>query len=337
MRNHHALKPAEIRLISAPAAERALDYPSLIQALREGHRAGVAASERLLIVQPGSGGEQDHLLTYAAWQHGRALGVKLASVFPGNAERNLPTIASVFILFDGQTGAPLAVIEAGPLTQRKTGADSALGADYLARRDVRTLLMVGAGKQAPAMVEAHRTVRPGLTRVLIWNRTPAAAQRLAACLKGQRIDAASIADLEAAAGTADVICCATASRTPILKGAWIKPGTHVDLVGSFTPEMRETDDALMRRARIYVDSRWFTLGVAGDLLQPIRDGVISEADIAGDLFDLAQGKTAGRQGDSEITVFKNGGGGHLDLMTAQLIYARTGRKSHRGKQDAAAH
>ncbi|MGH7106320.1 MAG: hypothetical protein ACREFT_07405, partial [Acetobacteraceae bacterium] len=145
--------PAEIRLISAQAAERALDYPSLIQALREGHRAGVAASERLLIVQPGSGGAHDHLLTYAAWQRGRALGVKVASVFPGNAETNLPTIASVFILFDGQTGVPLAVIEANPLTQRKTGADSALGADYLARRDACTLLMVGAGKQAPAMIE----------------------------------------------------------------------------------------------------------------------------------------------------------------------------------------
>ncbi len=328
-------RPA-IRLISAHAAERALDYPSLIQALREGHRAGVAASERLLIVQPGSAREHDHLLTYAAWQRGLALGVKLASVFPGNAEKNLPTIASVFVLFDGQSGAPLAVIDANPLTQRKTGADSALGADYLARRDARTLLMIGAGRQAPAMVEAHRSVRPRLARVLIWNRTAQAASLLAAHLKRQGIDAASVSDLEAAAGTADVICCATASRMPVLKGAWVKPGTHVDLVGSFTPEMRESDDALMRRARIYVDSRRYTLGVAGDLLQPIHDGVISEADIAGDLFDLTQEKVRGRGSDSEITVFKNGGGGHLDLMTAQLVYARAVRKSPRGKQDAAA-
>ena len=275
-----------------------------------------------------------HLLLLAAWQRGQALGVKLASVFPANAERGMPTIASVFVLFDGETGAPLAVIEATPLTIRKTAADSALGADYLARRDVRTLLMIGAGKQAPSQIEAHRTVRPSLARILVWNRTASAAEALAARLRAQGLAAETTTDLEAAARSADVICCATASRSPILRGAWLAPGTHVDLVGSFTPEMREADDEVMRRGRLYVDSRWFTAGVAGDIVQPMRDGVITKADIAGDLFDLTQDKVSGRQSDAEITIFKNGGGGHLDLMAATLVYERAGRNIHSGVHDA---
>lgn len=313
-----------IRFIDAATTERVLDLPSLVEALREGHRAGVDASERMLLVQNSAHGEPDHLLTLAAWQRGEALGVKLVTVFPGNAKDGLPTIASVFVLFDGGNGAPLALIAATPLTVRKTGADSALGADYLARRDVRTLLMVGAGKQAPCMIEAHRAVRPSLERVRVWNRARVAAEALAADFAARGVDARAVDDLAAAAGEADVICCATASRAPILSGAWVKPGTHVDLVGGFTPEMREADDALIRAARVYVDSRWFTVGVTGDLLQPIRAGVISEKDIAGDLFELARGTVPGRKSREEITLFKNGGGGHLDLMAARLVFARAG-------------
>ncbi|HTU52699.1 MAG TPA: ornithine cyclodeaminase family protein [Acetobacteraceae bacterium] len=328
-------EPRTIRLIGADEADGALDFPSLIAALRAGHRAGVAASQRLLLAQPSTGEGEDHLLVLAAWQRGQALGVKLASVFPANAERGMPAIASVFVLFDGETGAPLAVIDATPLTIRKTAADSALGADYLARRDARTLLMIGAGKQAPSLIEAHRVVRPGLARVLVWNRTASAAEALAGRLRAQGLAVEATTDLEAAARGADVICCATASRSPILRGAWLAPGTHVDLVGSFTPEMREADDEVICRGRLYVDSRWFTAGVAGDLVQPIRDGVIAEADIAGDLFELTQDKVPGRQSDAEITIFKNGGGGHLDLMAARLVYERAGRTINRGDHDAA--
>ena len=317
---------AAIRLIDARTTEEALDFPSLIEALRAGHRAGIEASERLLLGQSSAVEGQDHLLILAAWKRGQALGVKLASVFPGNARSGMPTISSVFVLFDGENGVPIAVIDATPLTIRKTGADSALGADYLARRDARTFLMVGAGKQAPWMVQAHLAVRPGLSRILLWNRTAAAARVLAKQLCERGLQAEAVADLAATVGMADVICCATASREPVLKGAWLKPGTHVDLVGSFTPEMRETDDELMRRGRLYVDSRWFTVGVAGDLVQPMRDGVITESDIAGDLFELAQGKVPGRREDSEITVFKNGGGGHLDLMAARLVHERAGTR-----------
>ncbi len=303
-----------MRLIDAETAARLLDLPGLITALREGHRAGIDAYGRVLM-QTGA----DALLGMAAWQAGEAFGIKLASVFPGNAARGAPTIASVYVLFDGGDGTPRAVIDATPLTVRKTAADSALGADYLARRDARTLLMVGAGSQAPWMVAAHRVVRPSIDRVLIWNRTPARAAALA-----REIGAEAVTDLAAATGMADIICCATAADAPVLQGAWLRPGSHVDLVGAYTPQMRETDDAVVRRAHIFVDTRLYTMQDAGDISQPLASGVIGPDDIRGDLFQLVRGEVPGRQDDAEITLFKNAGGGHLDLMAARLIDARTG-------------
>jgi ornithine cyclodeaminase len=312
-----------IRFIDEETATRLLDFPSLIEALRAGHKAGIDEQGRMLLEQSSRNGANDHFLVLAAWQRQQALGIKLVTVFPDNAARNTPTIASVYVLFDGIDGRPLAVIDATPLTVRKTGADSALGADYLARQDVRTLLMVGAGKQAPFMIEAHRTVRPGIDRILIWNRTADRAHALADQVRNTGASAEAVTDLQAAARTADIICCATASTSPILRGEWIRPGTHVDLVGGFTPDMREADDDVIRRARVFVDSRWLTLNDAGDICQPLRQGIITEADIEGDLFQLACGTVLPRQSPDEITVFKNAGGGHLDLMAARLAYDRS--------------
>ncbi len=303
-----------MRLIDADTAARLLDWPSLIEAFRDGHRAGVDGYGRLLMNQG-----PDAMLGMAAWQRGQAFGIKLATVFPGNAARGAPTIASVYVLFDGSDGTPRAVIDATPLTVRKTAADSALAADYLARRDARTLLMVGAGAQAEWMIAAHRVVRPSLARVLIWNRTPGRAQHLAA-----RLGAESVTDLAAAAAAADVICCATAATAPVLRGAWLRPGVHVDLVGGYTPAMRETDDEAVRRAHLFVDTRNFTLHDAGDIAAPLAAGVIAEADVRADLFQLVRGEVAGRQDAAEITLFKNAGGGHLDLMAARLIASRLG-------------
>ena len=303
-----------MRLIDAATADRLLDLPSLIAALREGHRSDVDGYGRLLMEQA-----PDSLLGMAAWQRGQAFGIKLASVFPGNAAQGKPNIASVYVLFDGTDGVPLAAIDATPLTVRKTAADSALAADYLARRDARTLLMVGAGAQAEWMIAAHRTVRPTLERVLIWNRTPDRAEALAG-----RLGAEAVTDLSAAVAAADVICCATATATPVLHGAWLRPGVHVDLVGGYTPAMRETDDEAVRRARVFVDTRRFTMQDAGDISQPLAAGVIAPADIRADLFELVRGQHPGRQDAAEITLFKNAGGGHLDLMAARLIHARMG-------------
>ena len=301
-----------MKLIDAETAARLLDFPGLIEALRDGHRAGVEGYGRLLM-QDGA----DALLGMAAWQRGQAFGIKLATVFPGNAARGVPTIDSVYVLFDGSDGTPRAVIEATPLTVRKTAADSALAADYLARRDVRTLLMVGAGAQAEWMIAAHRVIRPTLARVLIWNRTPGRAEALAA-----RLGATATQDLATAAAEADVICCATAATAPVLRGEWLRPGVHVDLVGAYTPAMRESDDEAVRRASVFVDTRRFTLHDTGDIAAPLAAGVIAESDIRADLFQLVRGEVPGRRDDAEITLFKNAGGGHLDLMAARLIEQR---------------
>ena len=301
-----------MKLIDADTAARLLDLPSLIAALRDGHLQGVEAYGRLLMTDGA-----DAMLGMAAWQRGQAFGIKLATVFPANAARGQPTIASVYVLFDGTDGTPRAVIDATPLTVRKTAADSALAADYLARPDARTLLMVGAGAQAEWMIAAHRVVRPSIARVLIWNRTPDRAQHLAA-----RLGAEAVTDLATAAAAADVICCATAATAPVLRGTWLRPGVHVDLVGAYTPDMRETDDDAVRRASVFVDTRRFTLHDAGDISQPLAAGVIAESDIRADLFQLVRGEVKERQDAAEITLFKNAGGGHLDLMAARLIESR---------------
>jgi len=311
-------------LVDAETAARLLDLPSLVEAMREGHRAGVDDFGRLLMEQPSATGGRDGFLAMAAWQRGAAFGVKLATVFPANAAAGLPNIASVYVLFDGRDGRPLLTIDATPLTVRKTAADSALAADYLARPDVRTLLVVGAGAQAPWMVAAHRTVRPSLARVLVWNRTPANAQALAATLRNDGVAAEAVGDLEDAVAQSDVITCVTAATQPVIRGAWLRPGTHLDLVGGYTPTMRESDDAAVRRARVFVDTRWFTLQDAGDICQPLRDGVIAGTDVLADLFQLVRGEVPGRRDPSEITLFKNAGGGHLDLMAARLIAGRLG-------------
>ena len=306
-----------MRLVDAATADRLLDFPALIEALRDGHRARPPDIARLLMEQQAAAGGHDGFLAMAAWQPGAAFGVKLASMFVANPQHGLPAVASAYVLFDGSNGQPLLCIDATPLTVRKTAADSALAADYLARPDAATLLVVGAGAQARWMVAAFRTVRPSLRRVLIWNRTPARAAALAAGLGAE-----AVTDLPAAVAAADIVSCVTASSDPVVRGAWLRPGTHVDLVGGYTAAMREADDDAVRRSLVFVDTRTLTLRDAGDISQPLAAGVIAEADIRGDLFELVQGSVPGRRDAAEITLFKNAGGGHLDLMAARLIAAR---------------
>lgn len=312
-----------MRFIAAEELRNLLDYPFLVEGLARLHREAPPEVDRLLMEQAGDdGGAPDFFMIWQAWQPGQVLGSKLMTGFPANPGSGLPTIQGVYLLFDGRDGRPLACIDGTELTYWKTAADSALGADFLATRDASVLLMVGAGAMAPHLIRAHLAVRPSIDRVLVWNRTAARAAELAGSLD---LDDASVEiahDLEAAAASADVICCATASRVPVIEGAWLKPGSHLDLVGSFTNEMREADDEAARRARICVDSRWFTIGQCGDITGPLRSGAIVEADITADLFDLCQGRAPGRQQASEITLFKNAGGAHLDLMVARLIMER---------------
>lgn len=309
-----------LRFIDAARIAQACDFPGLVAHLRAAHREPPPDVQRVLMQQRAASGPDNAVLVWPAWQAGHNLGVKVVTMFPGN--RSVPAVQGVYLLFDGGNGSPQAVIDGTELTYWKTAADSALGADLLARPDARTLLMVGAGALAPHLIRAYQAIRPGLQQVRVWNRTPAKALAVAAAVTGT--PAAATRDLEAAVRAADIICCATSSQEPLVHGDWLQAGAHLDLVGGFTPAMRETDDTAMRRARIFVDSRWFTVDHAGDLTQAIASGAITPAAVRGDLFELCSGSVAGRTDADQITLFKSGGGAHLDLMTAQYIAGITG-------------
>jgi ornithine cyclodeaminase/alanine dehydrogenase-like protein (mu-crystallin family) len=301
---------------------KALGFGRLIEALRRGHIDGVDLVERALLTEPGTAGAPpNHLLVWPAWRFGGHAGVKMVSVFPANPDVGKPTNATVYVLFDGRDGRPLATLTGAALTTMKTAADSALAADHLARRDARVLAVLGAGAQAPWQVAALRTVRPTLDHVLVWNRNAARAEALAAQLRADfAVSAETVADASVAVAAADIVTAVTGSTVPIIEGARLRPGTHVDLVGGFTAAMREADDETIRRGRLWVDTRRFTLADCGDVAGPIAAGVIGPQDIVGDLFELCRGTVPGRRDASEITVYKNAGGGHLDLMTAIAFY-----------------
>ena len=220
------------------------------------------------------------------------------------------------------------------ITYWRTAADSALGARLLAPARPATLLVVGAGEMSTRLVQAHRSVRPSLQRVLIWNRTFERARGVAAALREEGVEAQAVADLAEATPRADIITTCTRSHEPLVRGALLKPGTHLDLVGGYTPATREADDEAARRARVYVDRRESAFHGVGDILQPIESGAITEADVLGDLYDLVSGAAAGRQSATDITFFKNAGGGHLDLMTAALVYERLTGSAESGSSDS---
>ncbi len=310
-----------MRLIDADAVAASLDPLVLVEALRAAHgEGGVGEVERVLIEAPGTG---NAALTWVASHPARGIGVKTATVFPDNGRSGLgPNVQSVVILFDGANGAPLAAIHAESFTRMKTAADSALAADLLARDDAATLAVLGAGGQATTHIRYLRAVRPSIRRVLVWNRTPEAARRLVAELREEGAEAEARTDLETAVREAAIVACLTASPTPVLRGAWLRAGAHVDLVGGFTPAMRESDDDVVRRGRLFADTLRFTLADCGDFADPIGRGVLARETIEGDLFDLVSGRIPARRSRDEITVFKNGGGGHLDLMVARAIYDR---------------
>lgn len=314
-----------MRIIGPSEVVAALDFAALVEALRQMFRAGCEAPLRHHHTIPATdGGAEATLLLMPAWQAGQQIGVKLVTVFPGNAEKSLPAVMGAYLLVDGKTGAPQALLDGPTLTVRRTAAASALAASYLARADAERLLMVGTGALAPHLIEAHATVRP-IRRVAIWGRNTEKAQGLAERL-AQRLglDVTAAADLEAAAREADIVSCATLSKEPLIRGAWLAHGAHLDLVGGFTPAMREADDEAVRRARVFVDTRAGATKEAGDIVQPLASGVLAEGDIAADLFELTRGTRAGRGSAKEITFFKSVGTALEDLAAAQLAVERVG-------------
>jgi ornithine cyclodeaminase len=257
------------------------------------------------------------LLLMPAWRTNGAFGVKLATVFAGNAARSLPAINASYILFDGDTGAPRAILDGNELTLRRTGAASALAAKYLARADAERLLMVGTGELAPHVVLSHATVRP-IKSVRIWGRRLERAREVATALRGNdfRVDVCD--DLESGVEWADIISCATLAQQPLVEGRWLRPGQHLDLIGSFRPDMREADDAAVTRSELYVDTRAGALVEAGELVQTLAAGLIRPSDIRGELSELARGNIRGRRDATTITLFKSVGTAIEDLAAAEL-------------------
>jgi alanine dehydrogenase len=314
-----------VRLISAAEIASVLKFPALIDAIADAFRADITVPLRHHHAMARADGEAT-LLLMPAWTAEAAtsfIGTKVVSVFPGNVARGRASVTGTYLLMKGDSGEPLAAIDGRVFTLWRTAASSALAARFLAREDATSLLMIGAGALAPYLIRAHASVRP-LRKIAIWNRTRERAEILAAEFSSLGFQVSATDDLEIAMRTADIISCATLSPSPIIHGTWLQAGTHLDLVGGFKPTMREADDKTLRRARIYVDTRAGAMKEAGDIVDPLRRGVIRERDIQGDLFDLCRGSVQGRESASEITLFKSVGTAIEDLATAMLIWRRLG-------------
>jgi ornithine cyclodeaminase len=292
--------------IIGPEAEALLDWPGLIAALEAGHSLPRAEIDDLFLYRG-----PDVLLDRAAWIEGLGALVKVATVVPGNKARGLPNVNGVVNLFNDQTGVLEALVDFHLVTKWKTAGDSLLSASKLARKDAKSFLLVGAGTVARSMQQAYAALWPD-AQFTVWSRTRATAEAMGLPVAD---------DLQSAVQAADVICTATMAAEPLIKGEWLRAGQHLDLIGAYNPRMREVDDAAMARARVFVDSRATTLHHIGELIEPLKSGALREADIQGDFYDIAQGSYA-RQSEDEITIAKNGGGAHLDLMTAAYIQAK---------------
>lgn len=318
-----------MRIIDAATIDRLLSYPDLVDVLENQFRVGAHAPPRHHHTVTLDSRPDATLLLMPAWSAatgdpttaGPYIGIKSVTVFPDNNMRGKPAIYGVYLLLSTETGAPLAILDAPSLTVWRTAAASALAARHLARDDASRLVVVGAGALSPYLVRAHASVRP-IREVTIWNRTRANAERVAASLAGEAFSCRVTEDLESAVREADIVSTATISSTPLVRGAWLAPGTHVDCVGAFRPDMRETDDDVVRRARVWVDTRAGGLAEAGDIVMPLRSGIIRETDIQGDLFELSRGVAPVRDHAAEITMFKSVGASIEDLAAAVAVYER---------------
>ena len=314
-----------MRVVDAAETERALPFATLIPALREMFVSGCVVPPRHhhrieLDPEPNA-----TLLLMPAWKPHDALGVKIANIFPGNSKKGLQGVHSLYCLFDAEHGTPMALLDGNVLTARRTAAVSALAASYLARSDADRLLVVGAGRIASLLPEAYREVR-AIRHVAVWNPTPTAAQALVERLRALDFDASVAPDLEGAVRAADVVSCATLATRPLILGDWLRPGMHLDLIGSFTPEMRETDDDAIRRASVFVDTET-ALAESGDLLQPLQSGAFVAGRLAGTLSDLCAGRRPGRRAAQELTLFKAVGTAMSDLAAAIVASNQLGLRT----------
>ena len=311
-----------IPFLPAARVDALLDYPGLVNALKDAFAGNwtVPIRHHHGIEMPAGEADQT-LLLMPAWEAGKSVGIKIVTITPGNGARNLPAVQGLYLLLDGVTGEPRALIDGKALTVRRTAAASALAASYCAKPDAATHLMIGAGALSRPLIEAHRAVRP-ITRSLLWARDTAKAEEKARELSAAGIKVEVARDLKAAVSQADIISTGTLSYEPLVQGAWLKPGQHVDLVGAFLPDMRESDDEAVRRATVFVDTRGGALKEAGDIVLAIKSGALKPDGIAADLHDLARKTHAGRKSADEITLFKSVGTALEDLAAARLLMER---------------
>jgi ornithine cyclodeaminase/alanine dehydrogenase-like protein (mu-crystallin family) len=305
-----------MKILSPEDTRAALPWDKLIDALEEGFRSEVTSPLRHHHHMKNDGAEDDVILLMPAWRDGGWGGIKLVNVHPGNSKKGMPALSSTYLLFNRETGAHELILDGGELTARRTAAASALAAKKLARQDSRRQLVVGAGRVGSNVPYAYLAALP-IEEFEIWDRNEANAERLVADLTANGHEAARAPDLQAAVIQADVITCATLAREPLVLGDWLRPGQHVDLIGSFTPDMREVDDTAMQRARVFIDTDHAKLE-SGDIKVPLETGAIAERDIVATLTQLCREEVAGRASRDEITLFKGVGLAAEDLSAAVL-------------------
>jgi ornithine cyclodeaminase/alanine dehydrogenase-like protein (mu-crystallin family) len=307
--------------LDAAAVAARLDRRALIDALDDAFRkpCKVPTRQQYQLEAAHEGHNGGTLLVMPAWNVGGALGIKLVTVFPGNSMQGLPAVSSSYLLFDATNGQLRALLDGDELTLRRTGAASALASRQLSAPAASRLTMVGTGKLAPHLIESHSLVRP-IREVRIWGRRVARARALAASLTRAGLAVECTEDLEAATRWADIVSCATLSCQPLVLGAWLRDGQHLDLVGAFSPLMCEVDDAAIARCELFVDTRSGALSESGEIIGAIARGVIKQTDVRGEFADLATGQFK-RSTPQTISIFKSVGTALEDLVAAQLALA----------------
>ena len=309
-----------MQIYDRDAVATSLPYRELVDALESAFRRDAVIPDRTHHQLDVPGQPDATLLLMPAWRAGEFLGVKIATIHPGNAGMNLPSVHASYLLLNAGTGEPVALLDGAELTLRRTGAASALASKYLSRQDAAVFLMVGTGTLAPHLVAAHAAVRT-FDEVMIWGRRSEAAAELAEALAPASFALSVVDDLEEAVARADIVCCATLATEPLILGKWLHPGQHLDLVGAFRPDMSEADTDAVVRAEVYVDTLAGATAEAGEIVQAIRSGRLEPGDIVGDLFALSRGTCPGRTSDDAITLFKSVGYALEDLAAAELATA----------------
>jgi ornithine cyclodeaminase/alanine dehydrogenase-like protein (mu-crystallin family) len=309
-----------MKYLGEEVVKKALHYKVLVERLRLGFGEGkVITPMRSHFDFEGSPGERDStLLLMPSWLPGKNVGVKIVTVSPANAQLNLPSIHGVYVFFDAQTGECKHIFDARAVPVKRTAATSALASSYLSREDSKVLLMIGTGALSPELIKAHASVRP-IEKVLIWGRDIEKAKSVCDTLKGEKFASEPVTSLKDACQKADIISCATLSKTPLLLGDFIQEGQHIDLVGAYRPDMREADNSVIQKTRIFVDHYAGALKECGELLIPLHENIIQRSDVLAELSELCSSKKTGRATQTEITLFKSVGHAMEDLIAAQII------------------